>query len=317
MFRFVLALSLCISLFACSNTSNVVAVTVYPIQYLVERIGGDVVTVYCISEDEAIQTASLNEDAESILEKSQVLFYIQELEPYFDIYYDMFVDSGVDLVDLESKSVFYEFQRYTTTTVNGSTTAVTSAYYDGDAFDYVDLYQHDPIIWMDPISMLSCAEIIRDYLIEAYPSYESTFVENYESLEYDLTKLDCEYQELKDYDNIAFVCMTPSFGIWQQSYGIEIYPVCLSSYGALPSDEQLEIIKQAILDAGVEYIAYEPNLNEEMQALYDELKEELNLKEVTISNISSLSEEQAQQNKDYLTIMYENLESLMQIGANE
>ncbi len=300
---------------ACKPTSPNISVTVYPIQYLVERIGGEYVKVDNISDSGAIQTASIDKGFKKQLEKSKVLFYINELEPYFDINANDIRKAKLDLVDLGSRSVLYKFQRYTTSQSNGQTVAIESNYYDSDLFKSVDMYKDDPMIWMDPISMISSAEIIRDYLIEQYPEYEATFHENFDALEMDLTRLDVGFQELKGGNNdIAFVSMTPSFGIWQKSYGIKVYPVSLSKYGALPSQEQLEVIKQRIIDDGVKYIAHENNLNEDMEKLYQSLKEELGLKEIPLSNISSLNKKEVKENKDYLTIMYDNLTVLEAIS---
>ena len=104
--------------------------------------------------------------------------------------------------------------------------------------------------------------------------------------------------------------MTASFGNWQRTYGIQVYPVILSKYGVLPNDLQLEAIKQRIVEDGVKYIVNEPNMTEDMKELYDQLVEELGLKTVELSNLSSLSVTQKSSNMDYLTIMYENLAQL-------
>ncbi|NBK98169.1 MAG: zinc ABC transporter substrate-binding protein, partial [Erysipelotrichia bacterium] len=235
----------------CKPSTPSVSVTIYPIRYLVERIGGSYVKVDTISQQGAIQSASIKKDFLKQLENNKVLFYIQELEPYFDVYASDIRSSGIDLVDLASKSVFYKFQRYRTTFSEGQSVAVESDYYDGDVFKNIDIYKDDPMIWVDPIAMISSAEIIRDYLIEQYPEYQAAFEANYKELELDLTRLDVEYQELKNSESeIAFVSMTPSFGPWQKAYGIQVYPICLSKYGALPSKEQLAIIKQRIIDDG-------------------------------------------------------------------
>ena len=67
------------------------------------------------------------------------------------------------------------------------------------------------------------------------------------------------------------------------------------------------------------YIAYEPNMTEEMAALFDQLSAELGLQRVDLSNLSSLSQQQKEENKDYLSIMTENLdvlESMMEEDPN-
>ena len=69
--------------------------------------------------------------------------------------------------------------------------------------------------------------------------------------------------------------MTGSFGCWQKDYGFQVYPVCLSKYGAIPSAAELKIIKERIIKDNVQYIAYEPNLSEDMFNLLVELEDEL------------------------------------------
>ena len=104
--------------------------------------------------------------------------------------------------------------------------------------------------------------------------------------------------------------MTSSFGNWQKTYGIQVYPVILSKYGALPNNEQLECIKQRIIADSVQYIVYEPNMSDDMVELFNQLQEELNLTRVELSNLSSLTESQKGSGKDYVSIMYENLQTL-------
>lgn len=309
-----LTLFICTS---CKPSNPRISTTVYPIQYLVERIGGSYVNVELISKDGAIQTTSVKENYEETLKDSKALFYIADLEPYFDVYSENIRSSKVDLINLANKSAFYKFQRYTSMNVDGKVAVVESPYYEGSVFANVDVYKSDPMIWMDPMAMISAAEIIRDYLVEQYPEYKNAFETNFKGLELDLTRLDVEYQDLKNTGSaIAFVSLTPSFGTWQKAYGVKVYPVCLSRYGALPSFEQLQIIKQKIVDDGIKYIAHEQNLNASMESLYRDLEKELGLQRIELSNLSSLSKNEKNENKDYLTIMYENLTTLENIANN-
>ena len=63
-----LTLFICTS---CKPSNPRISTTVYPIQYLVERIGGSYVNVELISKDGAIQTTSVKENYE---EKNQCQF---------------------------------------------------------------------------------------------------------------------------------------------------------------------------------------------------------------------------------------------------
>lgn len=300
----------------CEEKKPSIATTVYPVQYLVERIGGDDVTVTNITENTMIQRAQIKSSFKDILQDSDALFYIGGLEPYMDLYVDDIRDTGVDMMDLATKSAIYKFERYTSTTIDGVTAGTEGPYYEGEEFANLDTYDADPMLWMDPVAMTSMASDIRDYLVQKYPQYKDIFDENYDAVELDLARLDADFQAIPDGKmNISFVSMTPSFGNWQKSYGIKVYPVTLSKYGALPTSDQLAAIKKRIKSDHVRYIAIEQNLSEDMEKLQQQLIDELALIPVSLNNLSSISSEDQKASKDYLTIMYDNLKALESIAS--
>ena len=300
----------------CEEKNPSIATTVYPVQYLVERIGGDDVTVNNITENTMIQRAQIKSSFQDILKDSDALFYIGGLEPYMDLYVDDIRDTGVDMVDLATKSAIYKFERYTSTTIDGITAGTEGPYYEGEEFANLDTYDADPMLWMDPVAMTSMASDIRDYLVQKYPQYKDIFDENYDALELDLARLEADFQAIPDGKmNISFVSMTPSFGNWQKSYGIKVYPVTLSKYGALPTSDQLAAMKKRIKSDHVRYIAIEQNLSEDMEKLQQQLIDELALIPVNLNNLSSISGEDKKASKDYLTIMYDNLKALESIAS--
>ena len=300
----------------CEEKNPSIATTVYPVQYLVERIGGDDVTVSNITENTMIQRAQIKSSFQDILKNSDALFYIGGLEPYMDLYVDDIRDTGVDMVDLATKSAIYKFERYTSTTIDGITAGTEGPYYEGEEFANLDTYDADPMLWMYPVAMTSMASDIRDYLVQKYPQYKDIFDENYDALELDLARLEADFQAIPDGKmNISFVSMTPSFGNWQKSYGIKVYPVTLSKYGALPTSDQLAAIKKRIKSDHVRYIAIEQNLSEDMEKLQQQLIDELALIPVNLNNLSSISSEDKKASKDYLTIMYDNLKALESIAS--
>ena len=300
----------------CEEKNPSIATTVYPVQYLVERIGGDDVTVSNITENTMIQRAQIKSSFQDILKNSDALFYIGGLEPYMDLYVDDIRDTGVDMVDLATKSAIYKFERYTSTAIDGITAGTEGPYYEGEEFANLDTYDADTMLWIDPVAMTSMASDIRDYLVQKYPQYKDIFDENYDALELDLARLEADFQAIPDGKmNISFVSMTPSFGNWQKSYGIKVYPVTLSKYGALPTSDQLAAIKKRIKSDHVRYIAIEQNLSEDMEKLQQQLIDELALIPVNLNNLSSISSEDKKASKDYLTIMYDNLKALESIAS--
>ena len=316
--RYILAVCLALPLLTgCVNVRTKIAYTIYPLGYLLQRLGGDQIDSVSIQQDSAtiVQKAKISDSYEEILSDAAVLFHIGELEPYMEVHSSVISKTGAELVDLSVMNAVYDFRRYTPVTAGDEVAFVESDYYKGEPFSNIDLTVKDLNIWIDPIAMLSTAGNIRDWLIERYPEQKDIFTKNYSALENDLVNMDAQYQKLstsmfKNGNRIAFVSMTPSFGNWQKTYGIEVYPIVLSRYGVLPNEKQLEIIKNRIVSDGVKYIVYEPNMGSEMIALFNELQEELGLIRVDLSNLSSLSASEVRAGKDYLSIMYENLSVL-------
>lgn len=304
------AMMLLSSLTGCSSKQITVCYSVYPVEYILERIADNRIKLCKLSTEEPIQVAHMTEGYQDMIDSAALILQMGELEPYWGIYDSEIRETEATIIDLTTLAAIYDFKRYTIGTVNGNEVVVESEYYEGTAFQKTDMYSKDPNLWLDPIAMTSMAKTIKDWLVDNYPEEAAFFENNFKSLEADLVRLDAEYSELYDGDPIKLVTVLPSFGNWQKTYNIAVYPLILSRYGAMPTEEQITVIKQRIKDDGVKYIVKEANLTEEMQELYDRIKKECNLKEVELSNLSTLTEKEKENNKDYLTIMYDNLMAL-------
>lgn len=322
-FRKLVTVLLVVLLCGCTSTKQYTAYTIYPIAYLLNRIGGNRIQPVSIQNRTLVQCANLVDNYEEILEDSSVLFHIGNLEPYMDLYDDQIKALGIDLAagDLSVLNCLYEYKRYTPVIVEGKMSFVEGPYYENDIFNDIDTYDLDPFIWLSPSGMYCMAKDVYEYLSNNYVEQSSYFSENYKMVADDLIALDASYQALaskliKENKTIRFVSMTGSFGCWQKDFGFQVYPVCLSKYGALPSKAQLEAIKTRIRNDDVKFIAYEPNMPQEMLELMVQLEDELGLKRITLYNISSLTSTQIESGKDYLSLMYENLSVLESIAAS-
>ncbi|HCK87745.1 MAG TPA: laminin-binding protein [Erysipelotrichaceae bacterium] len=300
----------------CSSIRNGIVYTVYPIGYLISRLAGNSVPAVSLQQEHMIvQKAQIIEDYEDVLSDHAVFFHIGSLEPYLTVYGDDVRESGIYNIDLSSLNAVYHFQRYTQVITDGDVTFIESPYYKGNEFLTIDSDALDLYLWNDPIAMLSMAKSIHSWLCRTYPEDTDRFNENLKKLETDLINLDAQYQALSTslisgHQEIRFVSMSASFGNWQKTYGFQVYPVMLSKFGVLPDAAQLEAIKSRILQDGVRYIVYEPNMTPDMVDLFNRLQEELSLTRVELNNLSSLTAADEASGRDYLSLMYENLSVL-------
>jgi len=286
-----------------------VGVTTYPIQYLVNRIAQDKVNVIQFSVGPTITRTQIRDDYKDVLETTDVVFHFGKLEPYLAVYLTEFQNSSAQLIDLTSNAGVYKFQRYTVTQVSDRQVTLEDTYYNSNLFNDINVYDKDPMLWLDPITMISMAGTVKDWLVEKFPEERNLFNTNYELLKEELARMDADYQELWKQD-ISFVSVTPSFGNWQKAYGIQVYPLIISRFGVLPTADQLSIIKEKIKADGVKLIVHEPNLSEDMETLFQSIKTELELESIELHNLAFLSEKDMTDNKNYMTIMFENLNTL-------
>ncbi|WP_159648570.1 metal ABC transporter substrate-binding protein [Erysipelothrix aquatica] len=300
----------------CVPKNKNVVVTSYPLEYLVTTLAGDRVNVERLDVGSTPQTAQIRDDYKEVLEKADTMFYINEIQPYWEIYRDDIISNNkIEVIDMAERSSLYNFARFTKVTAANSTHVVESPYYDTPNFERVDVYDKDPFIWMDPLAMTSMARTIKDWLVATYPDDAAKFEERFSKLEIELTSLQADFQQIKTPAvPIKIVTMTPTFGNWQKSFGVEVYPVTISKFGALPTEAMLNDIRTSIQTNNVKHIAFEEGMTEEQTALYNQLKTELSLTEIQLSNVYSLSEKDVAEQYDYIRIMYQNLETLKSIS---
>ncbi len=314
----------------CQKKSITIAVTNYPVEYLVKMIAQDKVTVTSLSDSTGIAQLSQIATAdpitgetgstpyyETLLRNASLILTLGELEPYMSVYSSTIEKAKGDVVDLSNVVALQEFKRYTMIYTSDKSFPDISAYYKGTAFDKTDLYKFDPYVWIDPTQMVSMGREILSWLNANYPEEKKFFEANFETLLNNLTNLDYEYSRFKLLSKkVSFVSMTPSFGYWQRSYYVNVYPVVLSEYGVLPNNAQLDAIKSRILSDGVQYIAHEDNLPDHYEALYQTLKSELGL-EFKLSNLYQLSADDKVNGRDYVSLMNANIVQLESIAIAE
>lgn len=311
-----LIIMLSIVLVGCSSKKIKVGYTVYPVKYLLEEIGKDKVETLAFSSEKMVTRSQLAENYKEVLKEVDTLFIMGELEPYMDIINQDIYDANTEIIDLSIRSGVFNFSRQTKVTVDNQVVDVTSSYYENPIFDSVDHYNVDPYLWMDPITMTSMANQVRNYLVSIDPDSTEFYDENFDKLKVELAYLDANFLSLRKEEHFGFATMTPSYGIWQNNYNYSISPIILSKYGVLPTQQQLELIKVRLINDNVKYLIVEENLDKDVLELADKLAQELNLEKVQLSNLAFRSDKEKNANADYIQIMNENLTVLEDLNKS-
>ncbi len=296
---------------ACVPKVKTVLVTNYPTEYLMNELAGNRVKVVRLDNGSVPQTAKISNQYEMLIKDADVIFYINELQPYWELYKDEINSAKIQMIDLAERSSLYNFSRYSSVMVNQQKVTLELPYYEGITPETTDLYNKDPFLWMDPLAMNSIARTMLEWLIASYPDSKEAFQVNFDRLEVDLVRLQADFLKLNNNENtIKFATITPSFGNWQKSYGIEVFPIIMSKYGVLPNEDELNEIREILKSEGVKTIVKEDNLSEAQLELLKQVKAELELDEIELSNLYSLSSKDLESNSTYITKMYQNLQTL-------
>ena len=219
---------LTILLVACQPKKIKVAYTVYPIQYLLEEIGGDKVELLAFSDNNNVMRAQLADDYKEVLKNVDTIFTIGGLEPYLDIINQEMIDYKPNIYDLGSKGAVVQFGRYTKVIVDNVEVGVETSYYENPVFENIDTYTNDPFIWLDPIMMTSMSNEVLAYLVEQDPDNTDFYTKNFEKVKMNLAFLDAKYAEVKSKSNIRMASMIPAFGAYANNYGLSVSPIMLS-----------------------------------------------------------------------------------------
>ncbi|WP_078390751.1 metal ABC transporter solute-binding protein, Zn/Mn family [Shouchella patagoniensis] len=166
----------------------------------------------------------------------------------------------------------------------------------------------DPHVWLDPIRSIEIAASIRDTLTQLMPEQEAYFIDNFESLEQEFQELDQAFQELADESILdTFIVSHAGYGYWESRYGIKQIGIAGISPTSEPSQSELIKTVELAQDLGLNHVVFEPNITPRVAEV---VQNHLDADSLLIHPLEALTEEDKENNADYFSLMYENIETL-------
>lgn len=287
---------------ACSNTNDdsnsetKIYTTIYPLQFLVEEIGGDTVdaiTVYPPGVDEHTYEPTSKELTN--IADGEAFFYIGAgLEAFASTAAEALKNQDVELLEIGKHEELFLHNE-------------DEHHHEHDGHDHGDL---DPHIWLDPLRMIDIASIIKDELTNIHPEEEALYEENFNNLKAELTTLDGEFKQLiESKANKKILVTHAAFGYWEERYNIEQIAIHGLSTENEPSQKELISIIDTAKEHGLSHIIFEQNVTTRISEV---IKEEIDAEPLTIHNLSVRTDEDISEERDYLSIMRDNLKVLDQ-----
>ncbi|KAF1301600.1 MULTISPECIES: metal ABC transporter substrate-binding protein [Enterococcus] len=180
--------------------------------------------------------------------------------------------------------------------------------HDHEEEDHDHDHDKDPHVWTDPIMAIKEVETIRDELSEKFPDKKAAFEKNAAAYIEKLQKLDQDFTDaFANATNKTFVTQHAAFGYLANQYGLTQESIAGISPDQEPSPSRLAELKHFVEDHGVKVIYFEENASSKVA---ETLSKETGVKLAVLNPVESLTKQQMEDGKTYLSIMQENLEAL-------
>jgi len=288
--------------------------TVYPLKYVAQEILKDTEYTVGIVPGVVSHDSSTDWSLKEIMAMTEAkyIFYVgAKYDQYIDNEIDgVFKDSDVELVKLESETEYIEF--------------IPGAIHDHDHEEEGTVHTEeetalgvDPHFWISPLKVLEASKLIYDKLLVAYPDDEAKITSNYTDLKARLSSLSNDFQDAISSFQKPLMTSTNLYGYLSHDYGLEYLPI---SPGYHEENDQIslntaEIVEEAVFH-DIRYIVYEKYITSPFSdAVFAELKlKDMNPVKGEFHILQALTDNEIKEGKNYITIMYENLEVLRAAG---
>lgn len=260
--------------------------SIYPIQYIVEEIADEeanVESIYPPGVDAHTYEPSSKEITK--LAKGDAFIYLgKEMESFAETTADTLKSQDITLLEIGQNDSLFETE-----------TA------DNDL---------DPHIWLDPLRMIEMGEMIKEELIELEPDQEAAFEENYQAFQEEMEALDDSFTEtLENKEQKDILVSHAAYGYWEERYDIKQIAISGLSSSDEPSQKELTEIADIAKEKNIHYVIFEASTSNKTAEI---IQDSIGADKLSIHNLEVLTEEDIEKDRDYPSIMKDNLDVLEQ-----
>lgn len=279
--KFVILSIIIFSLTGCFNKSNMdnadVKVSVYPIEYITERLYGKYSKIKSIYPDDMDEDYIVNDKLLNDYSSTNLFIFNGNNDNENDYVYKMFTtNKKLKIIDSTS------------------------------SLNYNNKIEE---LWLDPMNFLTMANNIKkglkEYINEAYIKKEID--DNFDTLKIDLIQLEADYRETASRANSKTIIVGDDVFSYLSKYGMNIISLEESKKY---SKKNYVSAEKLIKNGQVKYIYIKKG--QKINNNVKQLKEKYNIELIELNIMNTLSSEDKKNGKDYISIMHDNLELLKQ-----
>lgn len=290
----VILFSLIFILIGCNqNTSNkdssddlLIYTSIYPIQYIVEQLAGDLATVESVYPPgvDAHTYEPTSKEITNIAHGDAFIYLGAGMEGFAETAVEALQSQDIAFLEIgQNEHLFLK---------------------DTDP-DHHDL---DPHVGLDPLRMIEMGEMIKKQLIELKPSHENQFNEHFENFKENMLELDGAFlKTIGSKENKQIIVTHAAYGYWEGRYGIEQIAISGLSSSDEPTQKELAAIAKKAKQDHLKYVIFEQNSTNRVATI---IQEHIGAKKLTIHNLETLTEEDIANGEDYISLMMKNLDVL-------
>jgi zinc transport system substrate-binding protein len=168
--------------------------------------------------------------------------------------------------------------------------------------------EYDPHVWVSPLRAKQQAENIFKALAEVDPANRDYYEKNHKELQLRLDKLDSDIREAsKEFKSNVIVVSHAAFGYFAQDYGLKQIAIRGVNPGDEPSPSQMGKLADICREYGVKYIFFEKLTSPKLS---ETLAKEIGAGTLVLNDAAGIGQEDIEAGKDYISVMYENIENL-------
>jgi zinc transport system substrate-binding protein len=168
--------------------------------------------------------------------------------------------------------------------------------------------EYDPHFWLDPINASTEVDVIANALIQIDSAHTKEYNQNRNSFKQKLLELDQEFQTgLAHCKSRTIVTTHNAFGYLAKRYNLQTQHILGLSPEEEPSPKKIAEISNVAKQQNIKYIFFETIID---QKLSRTIAQEIGAQTLVLNPIEGLLPEEIKNNKNYLTIMKDNLTNL-------
>ncbi|MEU2616035.1 metal ABC transporter substrate-binding protein [Micromonospora sp. NPDC007271] len=277
-----------------SQRVDVVA-AMYPLQFVVERIGGDAVRVTNLVKPGAEpHDLELNPGQVGQIAQAKLVVYLKGFQPAVD---EAVAQNAAD-------------RSFDVSTVQPLLDATSAAHEhegeDADGEHAEEAGGKDPHIWLDPTRLAAVADQVAEQLGKVDPARKADFTARAQALHADLEKLDADFTAgLKTCQRREIVTSHAAFGYLTTRYQLTQVGIAGLTPDNDPSPQRLADVAKEAREHKATTIFFETLVSPKVA---DTIAREVGAKTAVLDPLEGLSADHG--NADYLSVMRANLQTL-------